>query len=252
MKPLIQSTVWCPDHQGRIKDVMLHLNALQTYNGEFDVLLVDNGSCSEILDKLKELEKLPNFIIEYNENNIGWAKARNRGIKKCLEDNYPFIALMDCDIVVEDLNWLLKVENALKVFPAFMCRHSKQPGWIAKIAQGGVIFDLWDEWLGCINIMTPPALKVVGGYDWETFPQHWGFHDCEMGRRLLKAGFFGSLTNYPSLSGLGVVEYHARSYDDDYQPGKNEQAAKYAGKFWETHAKIMAGEKPLFFDFREE
>lgn len=252
MKPLIQSTVWCPDHQGRIKDVMLHLNALQTYNGDYDLLLVDNGSCEPIITKLRELEALPNCTVQFNGTNIGWAKARNRGIVKTLEENYSHLIMMDCDIVVENKDWLAKVEKAFDAFPTFMCRHSKQPGWITKIAQNGIVFDLWDEWLGCINVAKPEVLKRVGGYDWKTFPADWGFHDTYFGRFVLKAGFLGSLTCFPSLSGLGVVENHDKTYDNDYQPWKNQLAGQYAGLFWEMAAKVMNGSIPPYFNPYDE
>ena len=258
MKTLLQTTVWAPlDQPKRLETLRKHLLAIPTYKGKFDLLINVNGSeLNPIVDPIiKEMGDITGAEIEAvtvarTTDNKGWCWARNNGIKTALEGDYDLLILMDCDIWVEKLDWILKAQDAAKIQPAFMCRMFE-----AKCMKGGArsVFnykwEMYDEWLGCINVLTRKAMETCGGYDNVTFPQEWGYHDCEYGRRLLKAGFFKLTGEYPSLSGLRVIEEHDREYDTSMQSMKDTYGQKYSGTFWAEHTKGMSGEKPLFFDY---
>lgn len=74
---------------------------------EFEVIVVDNGSCDKSLSILKEF---PAVIIE-NKENLGFAAAVNQGIKKA---KGRYIVLLNNDVIC-DVNWLKNlVESANK------------------------------------------------------------------------------------------------------------------------------------------
>ena len=119
-----------------------------------------------------------------------------------------------------------------------------------KIGYNGVKLELFDEWIGCINYCTTEVIDKVGGYDLKELPQHWGYHDCEWGRRLKKAGFISFVPYYPSLDGLTVIEDHDSSYDEMYQSTKYKYINEYGYQFRLMESRIVSGEKPVFFDYR--
>ena len=70
----------------------------------FSVLLMDNGS--EDFDKLLKYEHYPLIDLLRFEENKGFTKAHNEGLKAArLEAKYDYIALINNDAVADE-NWL--------------------------------------------------------------------------------------------------------------------------------------------------
>ena len=79
----------------------------------FDLIVVDNASTDGTVEFLKEFSKQKdNITLIFNDENLGYSKGNNIGIKKALEGNYEYIALLNNDILFTP-SWL---ENTIKGF----------------------------------------------------------------------------------------------------------------------------------------
>lgn len=246
MKTLVHSIIWCPpDQPERQAGLEKHLERLQTYEGDFDVLVTINGPHDHL-----GLELPSSWIIKQQPDNKGWAWARNQAIKMTIDESYDLLCMMDGDIWVEDSKWILKAQKAAEVQPVFMCR-MKEPQYMkgGKLKFMGHHFEVYDEWLGCINVARRYVLKQVGGYNHIDLPNMWGFHDCEWGRRLAKAGLLKAFNGYPSLANLGVIEEQGKEYDKVLDPLKHACLNTYTTKFWQMNDEIIRGTRPVYFDY---
>ncbi len=79
----------------------------------FDLIIVDNASSDGTVEYLKSVEKeRANFKLVCNDENLGYSKGNNIGIKMALEGDYEYIGLLNNDILFTP-GWL---ENTLKTF----------------------------------------------------------------------------------------------------------------------------------------
>ena len=89
-------------------------NRINKLKGKVDeIIVVDNGSKSETISMLKELEK--EITIIYLEKNKGIAYALNTGIKYSIEKGYDWILTLDHDSIVTDN----MINNMLKCYEGF-------------------------------------------------------------------------------------------------------------------------------------
>jgi len=71
------------------------------------IILIDNGSDIETKNSLEEYKKKSeNIIVLRNEENLGWVKAVNQGIKASAAS---YICIMNNDTVVRTSGWLSKL-----------------------------------------------------------------------------------------------------------------------------------------------
>ncbi len=254
MRTLVHSIVWCPEDQPiRLEGLRKHLWRLWKYTGVFDLYITTFELGPRVTELFDDFFSEPGdrpIIVEHFPRNLGWAWARNRAIVRTLREGYELLAMMDGDIWVEDLSWIETASAASQKLPVFMCRMldpSHRAGGTMRFE--GIELDLYPEWIGCINVARREVLETVGGYNLVDLPQEWGFHDCEWGRRLAKAGYFAPLFGaYPSLANLGVVEEQDQSYDEFLKPLKERCLKEYTQKFWEMHQEILVGSRPVWFN----
>lgn len=91
------------------------LNSLYEFTDEncFDFFVVDNASTDGTVDYLKDFaQKHKNISFIFNDENLGYSKGNNIGLKKALEGDYEYFVLVNNDILFTP-NWL---ENTLKGF----------------------------------------------------------------------------------------------------------------------------------------
>ena len=257
MKTLLHSIIWCPDEQtARLETTRKHLLGMSSYTGSFDIYIsvYEAGeTLKEIIEEFKSSTQR-NVLVEYINTNEGWGWGRNRAIKRTLENSYDLLCTVDGDIWVTDLAWVTKAQKASSVCPVFMCRMDEQKcrtGGKTKFM--GTTFDLYDEWLGCINVFRSYVFKKVGGYNIKDLPKRWGFSDPLQGRSLMKEGYFKEFGRfYPSLAGLGVIEEQDKVYDASLQSMKDEVVNTYGRVFSTLEYEILSGARPTFFDYNYE
>jgi len=96
-----------------IEDTISCLDSLnkQTYE-EFKIIIVDNGSVDNSVEKLKLLPQQDNITKIFNEKNLGFAGGVNTGIKWAIEHDFSHVALLNNDAVVEQ-DWLTNLAQQI-------------------------------------------------------------------------------------------------------------------------------------------
>lgn len=76
----------------------------QTYRSRH-LLLIDNGSSDESLDKLRQFEDNGEITFVKHTKNLGFAGGVNVGIRTAIDEKYPYIVLLNNDAIIEP-KWL--------------------------------------------------------------------------------------------------------------------------------------------------
>jgi hypothetical protein len=206
------------------------------------------------------VSSLKPFMLKTNEENWGWAVARNQLITQFMQGDWEICVLQDCDEWLSDPSWPSKVLALREKDPslhAYMIRTQKKsvagndikPLKTIKLPSG-VEADVWQEWYGATNVFDREVINTVGGYDWESIPTLWGFHDPEIGRRLKKSGLLRPCLGY-YLDPIRVEgkEGEVKSYRDDQEPMHQSVIKHYAWMFQRKEKQVSEGKAPLFFDY---
>lgn len=241
MSTLIQTLIYAPEGQlENIEAIMQNIAWLKT--AKCDKLIINNSPWLE--ERIKIWAGKDVTIETYD--NISWAKARNKAIAK----GYDLTIMADGDMRIENPDWFEKILEAAKVCPAFMVRPADDV--IKTITVGGTDFDMRGGWIGQIDVIRRDAIDIVGGYDSESFPGVWGYHDCEYGFRLKKSGIFDKEFEglLPSLKIDGVI--HDQPVEKNPEINKSKVIEKVGPVFIKACEDIESGAKPLYFDYQEK
>lgn len=193
---------------GCIRSIEKHAKDLS-----FEVLLTDNGSNDGSVEALKKITKekywKDKFTLILNDNNTGYAKANNQGIRKA---KGKYILLLNNDTVVYKdslqnlVNFaektpdagvigskLLNIDGSLQMscfnFPtlknAILEYFLGQKGLFDKFAPKGNKPTTVDSIVGAVFLITPKAKKLVGILDERYFAY---FEDIDYCRQTWKNG----------------------------------------------------------------
>lgn len=197
----------------------------------YEVIVVDNGSTDGSVTALKKLQKsrhpkLQVRLIE-NQENLGFAKANNQGIKKA-EGKYVLLLNSDAQIkkgaIKKLVKFVEKKKDAGGVGPKFLNPDGSKQGSVFRLPTiGRAVRQYWmgekgflEKYvpkgkkpkeveglsMGCF-LLTQNALKSVGKLDERYFMY---FEDLDYCRRIERAGL--KLYYLPSAE---VVHYHGAS-----------------------------------------
>jgi glycosyltransferase involved in cell wall biosynthesis len=90
-------------------------NLLNNTDGEFEVIVVDNGSQEKLLDYLRQkAEENPRVKLIQNTRNLGPGFANRQGFQVA---SYRLVCLLDSDVLVPP-GWLNRLANELLANPA--------------------------------------------------------------------------------------------------------------------------------------
>lgn len=100
----------------------------------FNLILIDNNSDPETRDYLRSFTSVhENVLLVRNEENVGWVKALNHGIRLSTS---PFVCVMNNDTVVRTGGWLSKMidiavmeDDIGLVNPHFQAKRCVLPDW---------------------------------------------------------------------------------------------------------------------------
>ena len=84
----------------------------QTYS-PFHILLIDNGSADESLEKLKKFESHKKITFMKNPKNLGFSGGVNCGIRYALQHNFPYTVLLNNDATISK-TWLKKLVETMQ------------------------------------------------------------------------------------------------------------------------------------------
>jgi GT2 family glycosyltransferase len=83
-----------------------------TFQPQFQVVVVDNGSTDNSLQMLQK--EFPTAKIIKNEINLGFSKANNQGIKYAMQQGAKYFLLLNNDIEVTSKGWLNSMLSVLE------------------------------------------------------------------------------------------------------------------------------------------
>ena len=84
-------------------NICLQSIAVMSFNNNFEIIVVDNGSSKESQDFLDEIADEVTVI--RNEKNEYWSVAANKGVEAA-NKNSKYIVFMHCDVVILNPGWL--------------------------------------------------------------------------------------------------------------------------------------------------
>lgn len=83
----------------------------QTYK-YFEIVVVDNASREEELNKLKD--SLPEYVkIIYSSKNLGYAGGNNLGLRLVEENEIDYFLVLNNDLIIKDPNFIYKMLNGI-------------------------------------------------------------------------------------------------------------------------------------------
>ena len=84
-------------------NICLQSIAVTSFNNNYEIIVVDNGSGKETQDFLADIENEVKVI--RNEKNLYWSAAANKGVQAA-DKNSKYFIFMHCDVVVLNPAWL--------------------------------------------------------------------------------------------------------------------------------------------------
>lgn len=84
-------------------NILLQSISVCSFNNNYEIIVVDNGSGKECQDYLKDIEEEVKVI--RNEKNLYWSAACNKGAQAA-DKNSKYFIFMHCDVVVLNPAWI--------------------------------------------------------------------------------------------------------------------------------------------------
>ena len=84
-------------------NICLQSIAVTSFNNNYEIIVVDNGSGKESQEFLKDIEGEVKVV--RNEKNLYWSAACNKGVQAA-DKNSKYFIFMHCDIVVLNPAWI--------------------------------------------------------------------------------------------------------------------------------------------------
>lgn len=171
----------------------------------YHVLLIDNGSADESIEKLAHFESHDKVTLLKNPDNLGFAGGVNIGINHAIEHDYPYIALLNNDALLTK-TWLETVIGSLKKHQVSSVTGLLLNGDGTKIESTGDSYSIWGlpfprqrdepvevaEESGLVfngtagaSLYTTALFKDIGLFDEKFFAY---FEDTDIGMRAQLAG----------------------------------------------------------------
>ena len=84
-------------------NICLQSIAVTSFNNNYEIIVVDNGSGKETQEFLDDIEKEVKVV--RNEKNLYWSMAANKGVQAA-DKNSKYFIFLHCDIVVLNPAWI--------------------------------------------------------------------------------------------------------------------------------------------------
>jgi GT2 family glycosyltransferase len=201
-----------------------------THRIEYEVIVSDNGSTDESVEKIRE--QFPTVRMVENRANLGFAKGNNAGIR---EARGEYVLILNPDTIIHDgsLDRWIEFADRHPEAGAFGCRVHNPDGTYQRsgrpfptisrylVAALGlrflghlkrpVLLDEYEGWRGdterevdwqsgCCLMLRGDLLKKLGGFDEQFFYQ---FEEVDLCRRVWSAGYRIRSTPEASITHLG-------------------------------------------------
>lgn len=140
-------------------NICLQSIAVTSFNNNYEIIVVDNGSGKESQEFLKDIEGEVKVV--RNEKNLYWSAACNKGVQAA-DKNSKYFIFMHCDIVVLNPAWIDLLVNVSE---------AQQSGFVGIDTQSYMLGNQKAEFLQeYLLLMTRDAWNDVGPWP-EELPQ---------------------------------------------------------------------------------
>ena len=151
--------------------------------GPYNVIVVDNNSSPVTGSFLKNFaSNNKNFTIVNNNENLGWVRAVNQGIKL---SKAPYVCVMNNDTIVETEDWLRKMIAVADLEPGIGLVNPRFD--IKNRTPRGVRFLEIDFCRGYCVLIKRPVIERIGSLD-EAYGMGY-YDDDDYSVRAIRAGF---------------------------------------------------------------
>lgn len=140
-------------------NILLQSIAVTSFNNNYEIIVVDNGSGKESQDFLDDIEDEVKVI--RNEKNLYWGPAASKGVAAA-DKNSKYIIFLHCDVVVLNPAWIDLLINVSESQGAGMVGVELQSYYMQNQK-----VDFIQEW--CL-LMTRDCWKDIGPFP-ESLPQ---------------------------------------------------------------------------------
>lgn len=258
---LIVMAVWDTVENKRTEMTRRTLQSLdrQVRWGPHRLIISDNGSCDETLELYENLAEMFPFQVIKNGENLGTARAINRGWSYRKPGEH--VVKMDNDVVVNDMGWADDIEQVFRLDPSIgICGLKRKdleerPGHTNPHYQSTLrmlphvpgerwfVVEEVNHVLGTCQAYSSALLDKIGYLyqgDWK-----YGFDDALASLRAHIAGFhtvFLPTIDIDHIDPGGTV----------YTQEKQDQAGQVMQKYGEIVLAYRMGKKSVFFDGGED
>lgn len=140
-------------------NICLQSIAVTSFNNNYEIIVVDNGSGKESQEFLKDIEGEVKVI--RNEKNLYWSAACNKGVQAA-DKNSKYFIFMHCDLVVLNPAWIDLLVNVAE---------AQQSGFVGIDSQSYMLGNQKAEFLQeYLLLITRDAWKDIGPWP-EELPQ---------------------------------------------------------------------------------
>jgi glycosyltransferase involved in cell wall biosynthesis len=251
---LIAMAVWDTDENGRTAYTARTLKSLlDTVN--FDrhrVVIVDNGSCADTKRILDLYSGYHGFTVITLPDNVGTAKAVNKGWE--LRKDGEHCVKMDNDVVIHAKGWADQLENAIALdatigiiglkrkdcwesptYPDEFYRSTLQ--MLPHVAgTPWVVVEKVRHVMGTCQMFNSALLDKIG-YLYQ--PRLYGFDDCLAATRCEVAGFYNAFLPHIEID-------HIDTGETAYQGWKHKHAGEDMGAFNTIRHQYQTGQRPVY------
>lgn len=140
-------------------NICLQSIAVASFNNNYEIIVVDNGSGKESQDFLDEIEGEVKVV--RNEKNLYWSAACNKGVQAA-DKNSKYFIFLHCDVVILNPAWIDLLINVSEAQQAGMVGIDTQT-----YMMGNQRVDFLQEY---VMLMTRECWKDVGPWP-EELPQ---------------------------------------------------------------------------------
>jgi len=180
-------------------------SVLKSSYKNFKIILIDNGSQNSFPDEINKSEKI--HVIK-NENNEGFSKANNQGIKYSIKNGFDFVLLLNNDTLIKNdlINSLVRQSSTLnqKIIQPLILNYDGSKIWNAggkinnffgtfQTLEKGKVFNnfkinrIYTDWFtGCCVLIKLEIFNHVGYFDERFFAY---YEDVDYSIRLKKMGY---------------------------------------------------------------
>lgn len=151
-----------------------------------NVVIVDNGSNSKTIEILNELSRKEKIKIVFNDENIGIAKALNRGIKYAEENGFEWILTLDHDSICEEsmiYNMFTAIEDynpkhQIAILTPKVFEINKKE-FISQKYNAEYLYSEVDDCIQSGSLIKIDTFKKIGLFNEKLFIYHVDFDFCQ-------------------------------------------------------------------------